>query len=468
MAGLKNTTFPLLELTAISPLDGRYRKRTEELSGFVSEFALIKTRLELEVYYLFALSKKRIIRKLTKAEEKLLLSLIENFSLTDAQAVKKIEEEVRHDVKSVERFLRIILKASTLQNILESIHFGLTSEDINNIAYRLMLKRATLQVCVPHLESLVEELCRIAKSNSSTPMLARTHGQAAVPTTLGKELVVFAYRLQKELPKLKNSTLTGKLNGAVGNYNALSLAFPKSDWISFSKNFLKDLGLEPSAATTQINPYDDVVEYLQIFHRINSILIDFNQDIWRYISDNWFIQISKKDEVGSSTMPQKINPIDFENSEGNLQIANAFIEGLCRKLPISRLQRDLSDSTTIRNISVVLGHSLLGYQSTLSGLFRVKPHAFQMKKDLHHDWSILTEGVQTILRKHNVSDSYSLVKNLSRGRQIPESEWNEWIKTLPVEEHIKKDLQKLSPSSYVGLAEKIVLHSLKEIQKLKK
>lgn len=457
----------LTELTAITPLDGRYRNKTEELSLLVSEYALIKTRFEIEAKYLIALSKAKIVRPLTKQEEKLLSSFYDRISLAEAENVKKIEEEVRHDVKSIERSFRNLVKGSSLENLVEMIHFGLTSEDINNLSYRLMLKRATQQITISYLENIVNELTVIIKKYRATPMLARTHGQSAVPTTLGKEIAVFALRLQKEISKLKKLPLTGKLNGAVGNFNALQVVFEKIDWITFSENFIKKLGLEPNLVTTQINPYDDVVEYLQTYQRINTILVDFNQDMWRYISDNWFTQIAKKGEVGSSTMPQKVNPIDFENSEGNIQIANSLIEGFARKLPISRLQRDLSDSTTIRNIGTILGYCLVGYKSILTGLSRVTPNEEQITQDLYADWSILTEGVQTILRKNNVSDPYSLIAGLTRGKKINKADWDTWVEKLPIENANKVALKKLSPSSYIGIAEKIADLTLKEIKKLR-
>lgn len=467
MAGISNTT-PLKELTAISPLDGRYYNKTNSLSNYVSEYALIRTRFEVEALYLIALSKGKIIRKITKEEEKKLLHIAHNITLQDAELVKKIELEVRHDVKSIERAFRQLVKGSSLENLMEMIHFGLTSEDVNNISYRLLLKRSTEEMLIPSIQDIINILCELSKQYAKTPMLARTHGQAAVPTTLGKELVVFALRLQKELTTLKNVRLTGKLNGAVGNFNALHAAMPHIDWILFSEKFIKDLDLIPNITTTQINPYDDVVAYFQAYHRINSIFIDFNQDMWRYISDNWISQIPKQGEVGSSTMPQKVNPIDFENSEGNLQIANAFIEGLCRKLPISRLQRDLSDSTSIRNIGSILGYCLIGYSSIQNGLSRVAPNTAQIETDLLSDWSILTEGVQTILRYVKINDPYSLIAKLSRGKKITKDEWKTWIDNLPIESKYKNELLLLTPKTYIGIAPEIVRHTLDEIKKLKK
>lgn len=468
MAGTHIESLPLEQLTAVSPLDGRYQHKTQPLAKFVSEYALIKIRYEVEVKYFLALSKLGMARKLSSSEKNNLLKSIESFSLADAKKVKEIEKETRHDIKAIERYVRNMFQKSSLKNTVEMIHFGLTSEDINNLSYRLMLKRGANEICIPALEKIVDVLLGESRKYKSLPMLARTHGQPAVPTTLGKELVIFALRLQKEVTKLKSNSLFGKLNGAVGNYNALYLTFPKIDWIKFSENFLKDLELTPNPATTQINPYDDVIEYLQALQRINMILVGFNQDMWRYISDGWFIQEIRKGEIGSSTMPQKVNPIDFENSEGNLQIANSLIEGLSRKLPVSRLQRDLSDSTTIRNLGSILGYCLIGYESTLSGLTRVKPNQEKISHDINHDWAILTEGVQTLLRYHHVKDPYSLIAGLSKGKVISEQEWNTWIQNLPIDNKIKKSLFTLTPSSYIGLAPEIVDKTLKEIEKLQK
>lgn len=454
---------PLSQLTAITPLDGRYRNRTQLLADYTSEYALIKTRFEIEAKYLLALSKSNILRKLTPDEEKTLNSFSEKITLEVASEVKKIEEQTRHDVKALERVFRSLVHDTTLQDIVEMIHVGLTSEDINNLSYRLMLKRATHELMIPELQKILDWLVTQSEKHKSTPMLARTHGQPAVPTTLGKELVVFAYRLFKELKCLKERKLTGKFSGAVGNFNALQITYPDTDWIAFSRKFVSSLELESNIATTQINTYEDIVSFFQNYHRMNSILIDLNQDMWRYISDNWFTQVTKKGEVGSSTMPQKVNPIDFENSEGNLGLANGLAEHFARKLPISRLQRDLTDSTTIRNIGTALGFSLMGYLSMVTGLSRVNPNIEQITKDLNIDWSILGEGVQTVLRKEGVEDPYSLVASLTRGEHIDKDKWQEWIGKLEVTDEVKKSLNNITPSNYIGLAVQIVDTTLAQI-----
>ncbi len=455
----------LQELTSITPLDGRYRNKLAELAEYFSEYSLIKIRFEIEAKYLIALSDAKILRSLTSKEKNELLNFSDRITIEVAHRVKEIEKQTRHDVKAMERTMRSLFNDSSLADVVEKIHFGLTSEDINNLAYRLMVYRGVQKVVLPSLNQIVTQLTDKADEYKSVTLLARTHGQAAVPTTLGKELVLFAYRLHRQVRLLEKQKLTGKLNGAVGNYNALFLTFPKVNWIEFSQRFISSLDLQTNYITTQINPYDDLSEYWQILQRINNILIDFDQDMWRYISDGWFIQEAKKGEVGSSTMPQKVNPIDFENSEGNLGLANSLMEFFVRKLMISRLQRDLSDSTVIRNSGTAIGFCTLGYKSILSGLTRVKPNFNKIEKDLHKDWTILTEGVQTILRKTGSTDPYSLVASLSRGTHIERKEWEEWIELLPIKPHEKKLLQKITPESYTGLAEKLTEKAVKEIRK---
>ena len=457
---------PLEELTSLSVLDGRYRAQAAPLATYLSEFSLTRVRIEVETAFLNALSKHDVIRSFTAQERKLLESLGPETTLDDVREIKKTEARIKHDVKSVEVYLREKLGATSLSDVVEMIHFGLTSEDINNISYRLMLKRATNNILIPSLESLLKAITTIANEQKNTPMLARTHGQPAIPTTLGKEFVVFASRLAPEITQLKQYTFSGKLAGAVGNYNALSVAYDRVDWTGFAKAFLKDLGLTQTPASTQTNTYEDIVAYFQIIQRINTILIDFDQDMWRYISDGWFMQIVHTEEVGSSTMPQKVNPIRFENSEGNLGMANTLIEFFVRKLPISRLQRDLSDSTVIRNFGAGLGYCLLSYEATREGLMRVKPDLAKIEADLLDDWSVLAEAAQTIMRKNNIKDPYSLLKNLTRGEKITESRWKEMVNALEVEDDIKKSLLALSPKKYIGLAPQIVDQVLKEIEEL--
>jgi adenylosuccinate lyase len=458
----------LTDLTTINPLDGRYRSKTEPLTPFVSEYALIKTRIEVEARYLIALSEIGIVRKLTKIEKKKLTDFGEDFTLPDAEKVKTIEQETRHDVKAMEKIFRVMLKGTTLEDLTEWIHFGLTSEDVNNLSYRLMLKRATTEVMLPTLNTIITTLTTRAEKYKAFPMLARTHGQNAVPTTVGKELIVFATRLAQQVSELSQTRLHGKLSGAVGNFNAVQFTYPHIDWISFSQKFITSLALEPNLFTTQINTYEDVTAYMQNYQRINSILIDFNQDMWRYISDEWFIQIAKKGEIGSSTMPQKVNPIDFENSEGNLGMANSIAEYFARKLPISRLQRDLSDSTVMRNAGVIFGYSLVGYVSILTGLSRISVNEEKIANALDYDWTILSEGVQTLLRSTGVTDPYSLIASLTRGKHIAKLEWEKWVDDLQIDTADKKRIATLTPTSYIGLAVKLTEKAIIQIRKLQK
>lgn len=451
-------------LNSLSPLDGRYRDLTSPLTPYLSEFALIKSRVEIEATYLIALSEAGILRELKPQEKTTLLSLGPDLSLEQAERVKEIEKETKHDVKAMERVIRELVKGTSLEDVTEMIHFGLTSEDVNNLSYRLMIKRATNGVVLPQLKKILENLMSIAETHKTTPMLARTHGQAAVPTTLGHEFVVFASRLSKELILLGKLQLSGKLSGAVGNFNALYIAFPKTDWIAFSEKYITSLGLIPNLATTQINTYEDVTSYLQTTQRINGILLDFSQDMWRYISDNYFLQIPKKEEVGSSTMPQKINPIMFENAEGNLGMANSIIEFFVRKLPVSRLQRDLSDSTVMRNIGSIFGYSYLAYTSLLDGMSRVKPNLEKLELELVADWSILSEAAQTILRREKVSDPYTLLKTLTRGELLDASSWKTLVDKLPVGIAVKEELSELTPQTYTGLAKEITEKTLLKIK----
>lgn len=455
------------ELTAINPLDGRYRSKILPLSTFVSEYALIKTRFEIEIKYLIALSKVRVVRPLSPVEQKQLLK-ISDISLETARKVKELEITTRHDVKAMERVFRELVKKTSFEDIIEMIHIGITSEDVNNLSYRLMLKRASETILIPKLQQLLNDIVDKAKDYKKLPMLARTHGQPAIPTTLGKELAVFVSRLFKEITRLKNAKLTGKFSGAVGNFNALQLTYPHIDWVSFSENFVLSLDFEPNVATTQINTYEDIIAYFQIFQRINNILIDFNQDIWRYISDSWFVQVAKKGEIGSSTMPHKVNPIDFENSEGNLGLANSLIDHLTRKLPVSRLQRDLSDSTTIRNIGTILGYSFLSYLSTEHGLSRIQPNEKKIKEELVNNYAILGEAAQTVLRKAKISDPYSLLADLTKGEYISEKKWIEWIEKLSIPTQEKEKLKTLTPETYIGLSVTLCEKIVDEIQSAQK
>ena len=435
-------------LLAISPLDGRYQEKVSELSEFVSEYALIKARIGIEIKYLFALSKIGVV-SLSTGEKNKLLKLLKDFDLKEAEKIKKIEDETRHDVKAIEVYLRDFLSSKAA----EMIHFGLTSEDINNLAYRIMLRSASEEIILASLENLHKILSQHSQVYKDVPMLARTHGQPAVPTTLGKEFAVFAERLSSQVQKLNKIELTGKLNGSVGNYNALYFAYPNIDWVKFSEGFVQSLGFKPNLLTTQINSPEDIVEYFQTIRRINGIILDLNQDLWRYISDGWFVLASKKGQVGSSTMPQKINPIDFENSEGNLEVANGLIEVFERKLPISRLQRDLSGSTILRNMGVILAHSLFSYKGIYDGLSKISPNREKIKQDLESDWSILSEALQILLRKEGSKDAYFKVMEQIKGKKLSKDDWQNLLEELNVKD---EKLLNLSPSTYIGLADKLV------------
>lgn len=454
---------PLTELTAISILDGRNRQDVVELVPHVSEFNIIRTRIEVEAHYLIALSDVGVVRPLTKQERHRLESFGSDISPADAKRIKKIEKELQHDVKAMERAFRSMLDGTSLEDVIEKVHIGLTSEDVNNLTYRLILQRVTQDVLIPALDNLTDELVKIAEANKSLPMLARTHGQAAVPTTVGKEMVVFADRLNKQARELEDQQLTGKLTGAVGNLNALKEAYPDVEWITFSENFVRSFGFEPNLVTTQINPYEDMIACFQRYQRINGIVLDFDQDMWRYISDDWFVQEVRAGEVGSSTMPQKVNPIRFENSEGNLGKAIALFEFMSRFLSVSRLQRDLSDSTVIRDMGVPLSYSLLSYKNTLAGLQRVSPNEAVISEALKKDWSILAEAAQTVMRKLGVDDPYTIMARLTRGRHIGEDEWQDLVDQLPIADDEKQKLRQLTPQTYIGLAVELTDRAIKEI-----
>ncbi|MGE5041480.1 MAG: adenylosuccinate lyase [Candidatus Levyibacteriota bacterium] len=463
----KQNTINTLE--AITTLDGRYREKVEELSSFTSEKGLIAARLEVELQYLLALSAAGILRKLTAGEKKALTVLNKNFSLEDAQRVKEIEETTRHDVKAIEYFIREKLDNTSLSDICEKTHLFLTSEDVNNLAHRIVFSGAIRESLLKNLTGIVSDLLEKAEIYAGTPMLARTHGQNAVPTTVGKEFVVFSHRLSKELEKLKKFQFSGKLNGATGNYNSFHAAYgAKSykEWKAFSAAFVESFGFVLNPVTTQINTYEDIIEALQILQRINGILIDFASDMWRYISDGWFKQKAVKTEVGSSTMPQKVNPIDFENGEGNLSLANDVIKGLCERLPHSRLQRDLRDSTQIRNIGMIVGFITLGVKSLRKGMSKVMVDTDQILEDLNKDWSILSEGAQVYLRAHeDIEDPYSLFKYMMRGVQIGQEEWIDLVQNLPVSQKAKDAFLEMTPETYTGFAKEITLEAVEQMKR---
>ncbi len=442
---------PLNELTAISPIDGRYRSQVEELSNYFSEYAYIKYRLDIEIKYLIELSDFKIIRKLDSTESKFLDQITKSFDLRECQKVKKIETKTKHDLKAIEYYIKEKLSGSSLSDVAEYVHFGLTSEDINNIAIRLMLRDSRDNTLLFSLDSLNNELKRKSKKYKNIVMLARTHGQPAVPTTLGKEISVFSYRLEKEINKLNKFKFTGKLNGAVGNYNALHFAYPKKDWIKFSDRFINKFQLEPSLVTTQINNPEDLIEFFQIIQRINGIALDLDQDMWRYISDGWFIQENVKGAVGSSTMPQKINPILFENSEGNLTIANSLISAFNQKLPLSRLQRDLSGSTISRSFGAQIAHSLVAWNNCTDGLVKVEPNKELIKAVLFSDWAILSEAIQVYMKLNGMPEAYDYVKKLTRGNKLTQEQWKKMIETFRINGDLKLVLLEITPETYRGL-----------------
>ena len=439
-------------LHAISPLDGRYADLTAPLREFFSEFAFLRDRVRVELDYLSALSKKGLIRPLSDSEFAHLESLKTSFSAADAETILSYERQTRHDVKAIEYFIQSKLQTSSLQDLIPWIHFGLTSEDINSIGQAIALNDARNEVMLPALEDLVTALSDFARRYRAVPMLARTHGQYAVPTTVGKEFAVYVSRLNKMRDRISVHRFEAKLTGAVGNLNALQAVDPDTDWLSFSEEFVASFDLEPNLVTTQILPYDNWIIYFDLLRLTNSILMDFAQDIWRYISDGWLKQAVLAEEVGSSTMPQKVNPIDFENAEGNLGVANSLFLYYAQKLSISRLQRDLSDSTVRRTFGTALAHSLLAWTNLQRGLTRIVPDEEKLKAELHAHWEVVAEGAQTILRAAGQSGAYESLKDLTRGRLLTGAEYLAWCDSLDVNDETRARLRSLSPESYLGLA----------------
>lgn len=446
-------------IDAITPIDGRYRKTTLPLSEYFSEGALIKYRIIMEGEYLIALAEdKRVdLKKFSESEKKKIRDMY-NFSSEDAVKVKEFESVTNHDVKAVEYFIKDKLKETSRKDAVEWVHFALTSEDTNNLAYGLMLSESIKNIIIPSLKKIVSALEAFSREYGNLPMLARTHGQSASPTTLGKEFFVFSSRLKRQIRELKKYRIQAKLNGATGNYNAHLAAYPNIDWIKFTISFINNLNtqrrinLEPNLITTQIEPHDTYAELFDINKRINTILIDLNQDMWRYISDGWIVQKTKEGEVGSSTMPHKVNPIDFENSEGNLGIANALFGYFSSKLPISRLQRDLSDSTVERNFGTAFSHSLVGYASILRGLGKISANKDRINEDLENHAEVIAEAIQTVLRREGAPMPYEALKKLTRGRGVTKKDFENFINKLEVSEKIKKELKKFTPQNYVGIA----------------
>lgn len=449
-------TDSLSPLLAISPLDGRYRGKAEALAPYFSEFGLIRCRVKVEIHWLHALAaceKITELESLDAEQSQKLHSIHENFSLEDAQRVKDIEATTNHDVKAVEYFIKEKLEDSVdLSKHLEFVHFACTSEDINNLAYGLMLQDGRGQVLLPMLSDVVSSLESLAREHARQPLLSRTHGQPASPTTVGKELANVAYRLRRQAALLTDSPVLGKINGAVGNYNAHLSAYPNVDWPQLAEQFVTDLGLQWNPYTTQIEPHDYLAEIFDCFARFNTVLIDFSRDIWAYISLNYFRQKTVAGEVGSSTMPHKVNPIDFENAEGNLGMANAIFQHLGAKLPVSRWQRDLTDSTVLRSIGTGFGHSYIAYQALLKGIGKLELNSTAIDTDIDACWEILAEPVQTVMRRYGVEQPYEKLKALTRGKGITREALQEFIETLEIPDSAKKDLLELSPRSYLGNA----------------
>ena len=445
-------------LTSISPIDGRYSDKTSPLKAIFSEFGLIKYRLLVEVRWLEAMSNNPHIPEVptfSPQSNAALLAIAKNFSLDDAKAIKKIERTTNHDVKAVEYFLKEkISSIPELQKVSEFIHFACTSEDINNLSHALMLENGR-QVLIEDMRSTLSLITDLAKDNAEVAMLSRTHGQTASPTTLGKEMANFSYRLNRQINQLKDVQIMGKFNGAVGNFNAHLSAYPEIDWQSVSKDFIENLGINYAPYSSQIESHDYIAEYFHVLNRFNTILIDFCRDIWGYISLGYFTQKTIEGEIGSSTMPHKVNPIDFENAEGNLGLAIAIGDHFATKLPISRWQRDLTDSTVLRNLGVSCAHSLISYASICKGIKKLEINESKLTEDLNKAWEVLAEPIQTVMRRYGVENPYEKLKALTRGKKIDAKIINDFISTLEIPAEAKEELHKLTPMNYIGDAIKL-------------
>lgn len=442
-----------MTLTAISLLDGRNWDKVKIVSEYFSEFALIKYRIRVEVYYLIFLSQNtRIIRKIDSKEKGYLINIWRNFDLKDGEKVKEYEKKINHDVKAIEYFLQDNLVNTTLKDLTPYIHMGLTSYDVNIPSYALMLKEFRDDVFLPLMQKLLIKIRELVLETKNMTMLGRTHGQPAVPTTMGKEMAVFYKRIKSEVELLSVHKFEAKLTGAVGNFNALAFVYPDYDWTALSHKFISSLGLIPNMVTTQIMPYDNWLRYFDSVKRLNNILLNLSVDIWWYISLEYFLQKKKDEEVGSSTMSHKINPITFENAEGNLQLSNSLFEFFVKKLAVTRLQRDLSDSTVKRDFGLAFGFSVLSYDSILSGLSRITPNREKMKSDLDSHWEIFSEGIQTYLRSKGLKDAFEILKVKTRGRTFSKDELHNLIDNLPISATDKKRLKIDSLDSYIGLA----------------
>lgn len=443
-------------IKALSPVDGRYCEKVNELRNIFSEYGLIRYRILVEVRWLQRLSDEPEIAELaplTSVMKDVLNHIVDNFSIDDAERVKKIEATTNHDVKAVEYFIREKLgDGPETQALKDFLHFGCTSEDINNLSYALMLRSARVDVLIPQMRELRSKLSALAKENAGLPMLSRTHGQTASPTTLGKEIANVIARLDRTQKQFANCEILGKFNGAVGNYNAHTIAYPDVDWPGIAHRFIESLGIMPNAYTTQIEPHDWTAEYSHALMRYNTILIDFSRDIWGYISLGYFKQKVTRDEVGSSTMPHKVNPIDFENAEGNFGMANAMLGHFAEKLPISRWQRDLTDSTVQRNFGSAVGHVLIALKSLSKGIDRLEVNSAAISADISNAWEVLGEAVQTVMRRYGIPEPYEKLKGLTRGQAVSKEILQDFIKTLDIPDEEIERLLALSPESYIGLA----------------
>lgn len=440
-------------LTALSPLDGRYATTVSQLTDYFSEYALIKYRVKVEIEYLKALIKLPLpqLKDVPQSALTILDDIYQDFDLGAAEKIKAIEKTTNHDVKAVEYYMKVKMDGTILHDYKEFVHFGLTSQDINNTAFPLMLRDALHVVILPMLEMVKDEINAKAIEYKGIPMLARTHGQAASPTTLGKEMAVFVERLDDEISNLKSLKIKCKFGGATGNFNAHKVAYPNIDWIQFADGFVGQLGIHRSKFTTQIAHYDDIAAVCHSFSRINTIYIDFCRDMWAYISMDYFKQKIKEGEVGSSAMPHKVNPIDFENAEGNFGLANAIFTHLAEKLPISRLQRDLTDSTVLRNLGVPFGHTLLAYQSMLKGINKLVLNVQKLDADLDDNWAVVAEAIQNILRREQYDQPYEALKTLTRGKSsIGKQDMVDFIMTLKVSDKVRTELLAISPQNYIG------------------
>ena len=442
-------------LTSISPIDGRYSDKTSPLKAIFSEFGLIKYRLLVEVRWLEAMSNNQLISEVPKFSPQsnaALLAIADNFSLEDAKSIKEIERTTNHDVKAVEYFLKEkVSSIPELQKVSEFIHFACTSEDINNLSHALMLENGRL-VLLEEMNVTLSLITKLAKDNAEVAMLSRTHGQTASPTTLGKEMANFSYRLSRQIDQLSAVQIMGKFNGAVGNFNAHVSAYPEIDWQNVSKDFIEKLGINFAPYSSQIESHDYIAEYFHALNRFNTILIDFCRDIWGYISLGYFTQKTIEGEIGSSTMPHKVNPIDFENAEGNLGLAIAVGDHFATKLPISRWQRDLTDSTVLRNLGVSCAHSLISYASISKGIGKLEINESKITEDLDKAWEVLAEPIQTVMRRYGVENPYEKLKDLTRGKQIDSKIIDDFINTLEIPAEAKEELRKLTPMNYIGNA----------------